>query len=69
MFCGDNHSFNYTPTNVSNINSINIYNGVFDELYVTKNTNIEFIESSKFWDFSTILYAQFQGTLDRKSVV
>lgn len=63
MFCGDNHSFDYTPTNVPNIKSIKIGNGVFDEIFATRSTSIPLTEKSKEWTFDTILYALFKDNL------
>lgn len=63
MFCGDNHSFDYTPTAVSEIKTINLYNGTYDELFASKNTSMSYDESSKVWDFDTVLYAKLQNSL------
>lgn len=62
-FCGDNHSFDYTPTNISNINNIKIGNGIYDEIYATKGTNGEYDESSKIWGYDTLLFALFKNNL------
>jgi len=63
MFCGDNHSFDFTPTSVPEINNIQIYNGIYNEVYATKNTTNEYTENTKEWDFNTILYALFKNSL------
>jgi len=63
MFCGDNHSFDFTPTDVPNINNIKIKNGIYDEVFATRNTNFEYSENNKVWDFYTILYPLFQSNL------
>ena len=63
MFCGDNHSFDYSPTAVTTINNIKIQNGTFDELFGSTNSKINCDESSKVWNFDTRFYAKFQNDL------
>jgi hypothetical protein len=63
MFCGDSHGLDFTPTNVNNINNITISNGIYDDLFISKNVIDEFSEDNKIWDFNTMLYALFQNNL------
>ena len=62
-FCGDNHCFDYTPNNITNINTVVIKNGVYDELFLSKNSNLEFMEDAKHWNYETIFYALFKNDL------
>lgn len=55
-FCGDN-----TPTSVPNVNNITLSNGIFGELFISSNPNYNL--SNLQWDFSTVLWANFQGSL------
>ncbi len=62
FLCGDVMSVPCTPTNIDNINYVEIGNGEFDDLYITKDTSAELTEKpSQNWDFDTILYAKFDG--------
>jgi len=63
LFCGKNFSFSLTPTNVSNINYIRLSAGIFDSLFVSKNSNIEYDESKRQWDFDTKIFAHFRNNL------
>lgn len=58
------HTLDYTPTHLNNVNSLTLKNGVFDDLFITQNTNQSYSTSiSKEWDFDTILHAEFNGDL------
>ncbi len=62
FLCGDVMSVPCTPTNIDNINYVEIGNGEFDDLYITKDTSAELTEKPpQNWDFNTILYAKFDG--------
>ncbi len=61
-FCGGNLACALTPTNVNNINYIELKNGIYDDLYITKATNFDLSsEITTGWDFDTILWAKFNG--------
>lgn len=62
FFCADSMSVPCTPTDVSNINYIELSNGEYDDLYMTKDTSYELTDQCQGkWDFDTILYAKFDG--------
>ncbi len=62
FLCGDVMSVPCTPTNIDNINYVEIGNGEFDDLYITKDTSAKLTEKQpQNWDFDTILYAKFDG--------
>lgn len=68
-FLTDEDCSSFTPTNVSKISSITLKNGIFDDLYITKETDsIYSAQIPKDWDFDTILHTLFQGTLHAGNV-
>lgn len=67
-FCGqtfyrDNKSSQSALVNITNLNSITLDNGVYDDLFITRNYNIEITNSEKEWDFDTVLHAMFNDNL------
>ena len=51
-----------TPTGIDNINYVELKNGIYDDLYITRNTEFELTnEVPKQWDFDTVLWAKFNG--------
>ena len=67
-FCGqtfyrDNKSSQSALVNITNLNSITLDNGVYDDLFITKNYNTEITNSNKEWNFDTVLHAMFNGNL------
>lgn len=51
-----------TPTDINNINKIELSNGIYDELFATKDVEGELTETiQQEWDFDTILHAMFDG--------
>lgn len=51
-----------TPTGIDNINYIELKNGVYDDLYITKKTDFDMTsEVPDEWDFDTVLWAKFNG--------
>lgn len=68
-FCGAKYTLDSTPTNVSNINLVTIKNGIYDDLYISKNTNREYAPTIPTqWDFNTMLYASFENSLNAGNV-
>lgn len=62
FLCGDAMSVPCTPTNIDHINYVEIGNGEFDDLYITKDTSAILTEKPpENWDFDTILHAKFDG--------
>ena len=67
-FCGqtfykDNKSSRSALIDIRNLNSITLDNGIYDDLFITKNYNMEITNSNKEWDFDTVLHAMFNGNL------
>lgn len=49
-----------TPTSVSNVNKVQLSDGTYDSLYVTRNTVIPMTTTPPTdWDFDTIMFADF----------
>lgn len=74
LLCGSNFvggelACALTPTGIENINYVELKNGIYDELYITKATDFELTnEFPKEWDFDTILWAKFNGTTNAGNV-
>ncbi len=77
LFCGSSFvgcelACALTPTGIENINYVELKNGIYDDLYITKNVdkelNGEFGEFPTEWDFDTILWAKFNNTTNAGNV-
>jgi len=67
-FLGGRMSADITPTSIENINSITIQNGLFDDLFITKDVSSFNSPLSNNWDFNTIIHAKFAGNLSAGNV-
>lgn len=69
-FCGSRNSLDYTATSLNNINHVIIKEGIYDDLYITKNidTEMSIPYQEKEWDFDTILNAHFNGDLEAGNI-
>jgi len=68
-FCGDRHSFDFTPTSVKNIQVLTLKNGIYDELYITRDISYSYTTViPDTWDFDTIMHAHFNGNLHAGNV-
>lgn len=62
MMCADIMSVPCTPTDINDITRIELSNGVYDDLRVTKNVEEELSsEVNQEWDWDTILHAKFDN--------
>lgn len=52
-FCGDSNCLDYTPTAVSDIKSVALSNGIYDNLYITTDLETEILASSQTREFTT----------------
>lgn len=51
-----------TPTGIDNINYVELKNGIYDDLYITRNVEFEITDQvPQQWDFDTVLWAKFNG--------
>jgi len=74
LFCGSNFvggesACALTPTGIENINYVELKNGIYDDLYISRNT--DFGLNGGFpteWDFDTILWARFNNTTNAGNV-
>lgn len=67
--CGYNNTASITPTNIQGINSVKLQDGYVDELHITKDVSSEHSSTiPQAWDFSTILHAFFDGSLNASNV-
>lgn len=68
-FCGARNTIDRTSTNVSSIDSFKIKNGIYDDLYISKNTNrIYETTIPTVWNFDSLLYATFENSLNAGNV-
>lgn len=74
FICGSNFvggalSCALTPTGLENINYVELKNGIYDDLYITKATDFDIThECPREWDFDTILWAKFSGNTNAGNV-
>lgn len=68
-FVGGELACALTPTGIENLNYVELKNGIYDDLYITKATDFELSnECPKEWDFDTILWAKFNGNTNAGNV-
>lgn len=60
-FFGDSTTVLPTPTNVSNIDYVELENGFYDDLFITKDADDTSPEINPNWTHDTVLYADFEG--------
>lgn len=64
-FCADRNSLNHTPVSINDIQTLQIQNGVFDTLHVTRDGNYQgnIPNSVDSWNYDTIMLALFDNNL------
>lgn len=68
-FFGDMSSVLPTVTSINDINYVEVKDGLYDELYITNNTDeINTDEINEVWDFDTVLHANFDNTTDAGNI-
>lgn len=68
-FCGGNLACTLTPTSLEKMNYIELKNGIYDDLYLTRATDFELShEITEGWTFDTILWAKFNGNTNAGNV-
>ena len=61
-FVGGELACALTPTGIENINYVELKNGIYDDLYITRATDFGLSPDYQMrWDFDTILWAKFNG--------
>ncbi len=74
LFCGSGFAGGelacaLTPTGLENINYVELKNGIYDDLYISKATDFELTaKCPEEWDFDTILWAKFNHTTNAGNV-
>lgn len=70
FFCGNVMSATCTPTDIDNITRVELSDGWYDDLRITKNVTEELSSSVKQdWDWDTILHAKFDDTTSAGNVL
>nr|DAQ95496.1 MAG TPA: hypothetical protein [Caudoviricetes sp.] len=67
-FALDKNSLDPAPTSVEKINQIQIQNGIYDEMLITKDTNFSYTTTFPDWDYNTIFDAKFEGDLSAGNI-
>lgn len=58
-----------TPTGIENINYVELKNGIYDDLYISKSADFELKnECPAEWNFNTVLWAKFNNTTDAGNI-
>ena len=65
-FVGGHLACAITPTGINNINYVELSNGVYDDLFISKSVDLENVNTD--WDFDTVLYAQFNNSTNAGNV-
>lgn len=70
FLCGNEMSIPCTPTDINNITRVELSNGWFDDLRITKNIEEELSSTiNQYWDWDTILHAKFDYTTSAGNVI
>lgn len=68
-FVGGELACALTPTGIENINYVELKNGIYDDLYITKAIDFELShQCPQEWDFDTVLWAKFNNTTNAGNV-
>ena len=68
-FVGGELACALTPTGIENINYVELKNGIYDDLYITKATDFDLSnQCPQEWDFDTVLWAKFNNTTNAGNV-
>lgn len=62
-FLSDTSSLDATPIASKQVDVLTITNGVFDDIYMDSNTDLEYSNTIPEWDYSTIMHARFQNNI------
>lgn len=68
-FAGGASSCAVTPTNIGNINYVELKKGIYDDLYLTKSTDFTVGNNCpEDWDFDTVLYAKLNNNTNAGNI-
>ena len=62
-FFSDKNCLNPVPTSIENITQVQIQNGIYDEVYITKDVESSYSTNIPEWDYNTIFDAKFHNNL------
>lgn len=69
IFVGGALACALTPTGIENINYVELQNGIYDDLYISKSVDFELTNKCPAaWDFDTVLWAKFNNTTDAGNI-
>ena len=63
-FLGARYVIDPSPTMTKNVKDIHIENGIFDQLFVSKNPDLNAREKYDDWNYDTVLNADYDDKLD-----
>lgn len=67
--CADGNALDPTPTNVNNITTTRLQNGIFDHFNVTRNVTFDYTSIVPTdWDIDTVMDADFKGNISAGNV-
>lgn len=67
-FLRDKNTLDPYPTNVNNVQTVQIQNGIYDHFYVTRNVTSFNPDDMDKWDYDTIMNAPFNGNTDAGNI-
>lgn len=68
-FVGSASACAITPTNINNINYVELKKGIYDDLYITKAADFTIEQDCpQDWDFDTVMYAKFNNNTNAGNV-
>lgn len=62
-FFSDKNCLNPVPTSIENITQVQIQNGIYDEVYITKDVESSYSTNIPEWDYNTIFDVKFHNNL------
>ena len=68
-FCSDSNALDPTPTNINNLTSAKVQNGIFDHFNVSRDTSFDYstiIPTD--WNINTLMNADFNGNVSAGNV-
>lgn len=68
-FCNGRNTLDYTSTDVKNINRAKIQNGIYDDVYASRNIDRGYsVVIPSDWDYDTVLRAKFQNSINAGNI-
>lgn len=67
-FMSDKNAYTISPTNMTPITSIQLQNGIYDNINLTRDVTSPYSSDDKVWDFFTVLDSNFNGNINGGNV-